>query len=173
MPWFSCRHRSSLVYFCPQTAALSKAFLSDIISSYWVVSLVGLRHRPLGLVYSAAISYRLSFFLLFKFRGVCSLGTHNALWARDRKQVPPHNRWGHWCPQYMFGRHHCGRIGGSIPALAGYCSPKWHIRQMIGIRGGCTVGCGREVSFRSWYSAFRMRVGFTARRFLTYYINFL
>lgn len=60
-----------IVFYCPRPTALPKAFLSYIIPSYWVVSLVALRHRLLGLDYSATIWYRLGFFLLFKFGG-CS-----------------------------------------------------------------------------------------------------
>jgi len=40
------------VFHCPQTTALSKAFLSYILALYWVVSfVVVVRHRRLGLDY--------------------------------------------------------------------------------------------------------------------------
>jgi len=42
-------------FHCPQTTALSKAFLSYIIALYWVASFVVVRHHQLGLDYWAAI----------------------------------------------------------------------------------------------------------------------
>ena len=50
--WFSCH-----CFPLSSTKALSHAFHSYIIPSYWVESLVVVRHRRLGLDYSAAISY--------------------------------------------------------------------------------------------------------------------
>ena len=47
-----------------------------------------MRHRWLGLDYSAAISCRLGFFTLFKFGGVYLAGTHDASWAENGKRVP-------------------------------------------------------------------------------------
>ena len=81
-----------IVFHCPQTTALSDAFHSYIIPSYWVESLVVVRHRRLGLGYLAAISYRLGFFALAKFEAVCQAGTHDVFQAEDRKPVPPHER---------------------------------------------------------------------------------
>jgi len=43
------------IFHCPQTTALSKAFLSYIIALYWVASFVVVRHHQLGLDYWAAI----------------------------------------------------------------------------------------------------------------------
>ena len=81
-----------IVFHSPQTTAFfSKAFLFYIISFYWIVSFVEVRNRRLGLGYSATISYQLGFVLLFKFGSVYSAGTHDALWAEDRKQVPFHD----------------------------------------------------------------------------------
>jgi len=47
------------VFHCPQTTALSKAFLSYVIPLYWVVSCAVVRHHRLGHDYWAAISSRL------------------------------------------------------------------------------------------------------------------
>ena len=81
-----------IIFHSPQTTAFfPKAFLFYIISFYWVVSFVEVRNRRLGLGYSATISYELSFVLLFKFGGVYSAGTHDALRAEDRKRVPFHD----------------------------------------------------------------------------------
>lgn len=46
----------------------------------------------LGLDYSAAISYWLGRFLLFKFGGVYLCGTHHVLRAEQGKQVSSHER---------------------------------------------------------------------------------
>ena len=59
-----------IIFHCPETNALSHAFLSYIFPSYWVSSYVVVRHLWLGLDYSTTISYRDGFFTLFKFGGV-------------------------------------------------------------------------------------------------------
>jgi len=79
-----------IVFHCPQTTALSRAFLSYVISSYWVVSYIVVRHGWLVLDYTAAISYWLGFFALCRFGGVYWAETHHALWADDWKQVLSH-----------------------------------------------------------------------------------
>ena len=65
-------------------------FLSYIILSDWVASLMVVGQFWLGLDYWAAISYRPGIFILFKFGGVYRPGTHDALWAENGKQVPSH-----------------------------------------------------------------------------------
>lgn len=65
--------------------ALLHAFLS-----YRIVSYVVMRHHRLGPDYWAAISYQLGFFLFFKFGGGYLVGTHDALWAEESKQIPSH-----------------------------------------------------------------------------------
>ena len=58
------------IFHCPQTTALSKAFLFYVTLFYSVVSFMVVRHCRLGLDYWAAISYLLGFMALSRFGGV-------------------------------------------------------------------------------------------------------
>jgi len=69
------------VFHCPETTALSKAFISYIIQLYWVVSFVVVRHHRLGYDYWAAILYRLGFIALSRFGGAHSVETYDAFWG--------------------------------------------------------------------------------------------
>jgi len=70
------------VFHCPHIIALSKAFPSYVITLYWVVSFVVVRHHWLGDDYWAAISYRLGFIALSRFGGAYFVGTHDAFGLR-------------------------------------------------------------------------------------------
>ena len=49
---------------------------------------MAVRHRWLGLDYSAAISYRLGFIVLSRLGGVYLVGIHDAFWAEGGKPAP-------------------------------------------------------------------------------------
>jgi len=66
---------------CPQTTALSQAFLSYVIPFYEVASYVVVRHTWLVLDYTVAIP--VGFFALSRFGGVYWAESHHALWADD------------------------------------------------------------------------------------------
>ena len=71
-----------IVFHCPQTTALSKAFLSYVIALYRAEDIVVVRHHSLGDDYWAAISFRLGFIARSKFGDVYFVETHDAFGLR-------------------------------------------------------------------------------------------
>ena len=70
------------VFNCSHPTAFSKAFPFYVITLYWVVSFVVMRHHWLGDNYWAAISYRPGLITLSSCGGVYFVGTHDAFGLR-------------------------------------------------------------------------------------------